>query len=127
MAQFNLTKSKQCFGAHVTSSRGRKGIRIFTPDKVQLRENVIRSGQRKLALQLADARSFKPVPRFGFFRRMEARLHRFGRKAARRICRARRFSRFNAQTFVERHDQQITGPVWSICRTLDFIGASARS
>ena len=85
---------------YVTISRGRKGIRIFTPDKVQLRENVIRSGQRKLALQLGESRSFKAVPRFGFFRRMEAHLHRFGRKAARRICRARRFSRFNAQTVV---------------------------
>ena len=93
---------------YVTISRGRKGIRIFTPDKVQLRENVIRSGQRKLALQLGESGSFKPVPRFGFIRRMEARLHRFGRKAARRICRARRFNRFNAQTVVERHEQQIT-------------------
>jgi len=78
---------------YVTISRGRKGIRIFTPDKAQLRENVIRSGQRKLALELTGQRYFNPVPRFGWFKRMEARLHRFGRRAARHIIRARRFAR----------------------------------
>ncbi|SRR6266545_530490 len=35
---------------YVTISRGRRGIRIFTPDKEQLRENVARSGHRPLAL-----------------------------------------------------------------------------
>jgi conjugative relaxase-like TrwC/TraI family protein len=38
---------------YVTISRGRKGIRIFTPDKAQLCENVVRAGQRTLALDLA--------------------------------------------------------------------------
>jgi ATP-dependent exoDNAse (exonuclease V) alpha subunit len=37
---------------YVTISRGRRGIRIFTPDKEQLRENVIRSGNQPLALDL---------------------------------------------------------------------------
>ena len=93
---------------YVTISRGRKGIRIFTPDKLQLRENVIRSGKRKLALELTGQRYFNPVPRFGWFKRMEARLHRFGRRAARHIIRARRFARFNSQTHTQRHEQQIT-------------------
>jgi hypothetical protein len=35
----------------VTISRGRRGIRIFTPDKEQLRENVSRSGHRPLAIE----------------------------------------------------------------------------
>src|SRR5206468_4929318 len=75
---------------YVTISRGRKGIRIFTPDKAQLRENVIRSGQRKLALELSSGdRCFKPVPRFGWFQRMEARLVRFGRRASQHLVRAR--------------------------------------
>ncbi len=39
---------------YVTISRGRHGIRIFTPDKEQLRENVTRSGHRSLALELAN-------------------------------------------------------------------------
>jgi conjugative relaxase-like TrwC/TraI family protein len=39
---------------YVTISRGRRGIRIFTPDKEQLRENVTRSGHRPLALELAS-------------------------------------------------------------------------
>ena len=38
---------------YVTISRGRRGIRIFTPDKQQLRENVTRSGHRPLAMELA--------------------------------------------------------------------------
>jgi len=37
---------------YVTISRGRKGIRIFTSDPQQLRENVARSGDRELALDL---------------------------------------------------------------------------
>jgi len=38
---------------YVTTSRGRKGIRIFTSDRLQLRESVVRSGRRTLALELA--------------------------------------------------------------------------
>ena len=38
---------------YVTISRGRRGIRIFTPDKEQLRENVARSGHRPLAMEFA--------------------------------------------------------------------------
>jgi conjugative relaxase-like TrwC/TraI family protein len=38
---------------YVTISRGRKGIRIFTADKFQLRQNIARSGNRTLALDIA--------------------------------------------------------------------------
>jgi hypothetical protein len=37
---------------YVTISRGRRGIRIFTPDKTTLRENVLRAEDSKLALDL---------------------------------------------------------------------------
>lgn len=37
---------------YVTISRGARGVRIFTTDKKQLRENVRRSGTRELALDL---------------------------------------------------------------------------
>ena len=37
---------------YVTISRGRKGIRIFTSDARQLRENTARSGDRELAMDL---------------------------------------------------------------------------
>src|SRR5208282_5624916 len=40
---------------YVTISRGRKGVRIFTSDKEQLRENIRRSGDRELALDMAVA------------------------------------------------------------------------
>jgi ATP-dependent exoDNAse (exonuclease V) alpha subunit len=38
---------------YVTISRGRKGIAIFTSDKAQLRENILRSGDRTLAIDQA--------------------------------------------------------------------------
>ncbi len=37
---------------YVTISRGRRGVKVFTTDKKQLRENVTRSGQNELALDL---------------------------------------------------------------------------
>ena len=43
------TNSRQWY---VTISRGRRGIRIFTPDKTELRENVLRSADARLALDL---------------------------------------------------------------------------
>ncbi len=54
---------------YVTISRGRRGIRIFKPDKEQLRENVARSGHRPLAMELATGF----VPRRGV--RLWDRLH----------------------------------------------------
>ena len=44
---------------------GRRGIKIFTSDKEQLRENIVRSGNRALALEL----QCEPTNR-------RARLHR---------------------------------------------------
>jgi hypothetical protein len=38
---------------YVTISRGRKGVRIFTADKIQLRQNIAHSGDRTLALDIA--------------------------------------------------------------------------
>ncbi len=40
---------------YVTISRGRRGVRIFTSDKEQLRENICRSGDRGLALDMAGS------------------------------------------------------------------------
>jgi hypothetical protein len=48
------TNQKQWY---VTISRGRKGIHIFTTDKQQLRENINRSGNRELAIELAESQS----------------------------------------------------------------------
>jgi ATP-dependent exoDNAse (exonuclease V) alpha subunit len=46
---------------YVTISRGRKGVTIFTSDKVQLGENIQRSGDRPLALDLAKQRYFQSL------------------------------------------------------------------
>ena len=40
---------------YVTISRGRKGVKIFTADKIQLRQNIAHSGHRTLALDMASA------------------------------------------------------------------------
>jgi conjugative relaxase-like TrwC/TraI family protein len=47
---------------YVTISRGRKGVKIFTADKIQLRQNVARSGDRTLALDIAQS-SFHKLAR----------------------------------------------------------------
>lgn len=49
---------------YVTISRGRRGIRIFTPDKAALRENLLKSGDSMLALDLIGrARMQQLLPR----------------------------------------------------------------
>jgi hypothetical protein len=37
---------------YVTISRGRKGVKIFTADKIQLRQNIAHSGNRTLAMDM---------------------------------------------------------------------------
>ena len=70
---------------YVTISRGRRGIRIFTPDKQQLRENITRSGHRPLAMEFAAG--FVPRGRHRLWNRLHGYLIRFGRRAAERIFR----------------------------------------
>lgn len=86
---------------YVTISRGRRGIRIFTPDKEQLRENVTRSGHRPLALELAP----QVTPQRGA--RLWDRLHgymvRFGRRAADSFCRLKLSRRRHQPTEIYEH------------------------
>ncbi|PZR79780.1 MAG: hypothetical protein DLM52_00555 [Chthoniobacterales bacterium] len=66
---------------YVTISRGRKSVRIFTPDKEQLRHAIMRSGERELALDLV------PQEKRGW--RLRYKIPRSigrGREFARRIC-----------------------------------------
>ena len=48
----------------VTISRGTRAVKVFTPDKAQLRENVGRLGDRELAIEFAmqDSAQRRPVP-----------------------------------------------------------------
>jgi conjugative relaxase-like TrwC/TraI family protein len=66
---------------YVTISRGRKSIRIFTPDREQLRHAIMRTGERELALDLVpqQKRSWRQRHRI-------IRSIRSGREFARRIC-----------------------------------------
>jgi ATP-dependent exoDNAse (exonuclease V) alpha subunit len=70
---------------YVSISRGRRGIRIFTPDKEQLRENICRTGHRPLAMEFADG--WVPSGRALLWKRLHGYLLRFGRRAADNICR----------------------------------------
>ena len=70
---------------YVSISRGRRGIRIFTPDKEQLRENICRTGHRPLAMEFADG--WVPRGRALLWKRLHGYLLRFGRRAADNMCR----------------------------------------
>ncbi len=73
---------------YVTISRGRRGIRIFTPDKEQLRENVARSGHRPLAFEFA--RDFHQQPGLQLWDKLHGYLLRFGKEVADTICRLKK-------------------------------------
>jgi hypothetical protein len=70
---------------YVTISRGRRGIRIFTPDKLQLRENLTRSGHRRLAIELAGGLRLRNGNQL--WDRLHGYLLRFGQRAADTFCR----------------------------------------
>jgi conjugative relaxase-like TrwC/TraI family protein len=70
---------------YVSISRGRRGIRIFTPDKEQLRENIRRSGHRPLAMEFAAGSVLHG--RALLWKRLHGYLLRFGRRAADNMCR----------------------------------------
>jgi conjugative relaxase-like TrwC/TraI family protein len=72
---------------YVTISRGKKGIQIFTCDKEALRENIMRSGDRSLAL---DTVAQKEDARTVAVRQIQETLQR---RAARQEMEARRVSR----------------------------------
>jgi len=94
---------------YVTISRGRRGVRIFTPDKEQLRENVTRSGHRPLALEFADG--FRRQPGILLWDKLHGCLLRFGRRAADTFCRLKKSSRHNRNlkpNITQKHEHQIT-------------------
>ena len=90
---------------YVTISRGRRGIRIFTPDKIQLRENLVRSGHRPLALELAQG--FRPRHGNRLWDRLHGYLLRFGQRAADTLCRLKK-SRHQKHQHQKKHEHKIT-------------------
>src|SRR5438046_10695382 len=92
---------------YVTISRGRLGIRIFTPDKEQLRENVSRSGHRPLAIEFASGFSARRVVRI--WDRLHGYLMRFGRRAADNFVR-RKIARRHQRHYkpAQRYEHKIT-------------------
>jgi hypothetical protein len=87
---------------YVTISRGRRGIRIFTPDKQQLRENLARSGHRPLALELAVG--LRPLNHNLLWGRLHGCLLRFGRRAADTFCRLKQSRRYSQPG--QKHEHQ---------------------
>jgi conjugative relaxase-like TrwC/TraI family protein len=90
---------------YVTISRGRRGIRIFTPDKEQLRENVTRSGHRPLAIELAAG--FVPRRGVRLWDRLHGHLLRFGQRAADTFCRLKLSRRRHLKT-TQKHEHKNT-------------------
>ena len=90
---------------YVTISRGKKGVCIVTPDKEQLRENVLPSGHRTLALDLVKAERKLRLKR-NWYQRIDAALGRFGKRAARLMRQARLFTAFSANR-KESHERKI--------------------
>jgi conjugative relaxase-like TrwC/TraI family protein len=90
---------------YVTISRGRRGIRIFTPDKEQLRENVTRCGHRPLALEFAAG--FAPRRGVRLWDRLHGRLLRFGQRAADTFCRLK-LARHRHPQPTEKHEHKNT-------------------
>ena len=90
---------------YVTISRGRRGIRIFTPDKMQLRENLVRSGHRPLALELAH--DIRPRHANRLWERLHGSLIRFGRRAADTFCRLK-MSRYKKHQHQQKHEHKNT-------------------
>jgi ATP-dependent exoDNAse (exonuclease V) alpha subunit len=90
---------------YVSISRGRRGIRIFTPDKEQLRENILRSGHRPLALELASG--MRPLNESPLWRRLQGRLLRFGRRAVANLRRVN-FLRPRTPSTTSQHEHQST-------------------
>jgi conjugative relaxase-like TrwC/TraI family protein len=90
---------------YVTISRGRRGIHIFTPDKMQLRENLVRSGHRPLALELAH--DIRPRHANRLWERLHGSLLRFGRRAADTFCRLK-MSRHKKHQYQQKHEHKNT-------------------
>jgi conjugative relaxase-like TrwC/TraI family protein len=89
---------------YVTISRGRRGVRIFTPDKQQLRENVARTGHRPLAMEFAS--SFAPRKSVHRWDRLHGYLLRFSRRAADNFVRLRLARRRHQST--QKYEHKIT-------------------
>jgi hypothetical protein len=90
---------------YVTISRGRRGIRIFTPDKQQLCENVIRSSHRPLAMDFASG--FVPRRSHRLWNRLHGYMLRFGRRAADNFVRLTLTRRQRQQTR-QKYEHKIT-------------------
>lgn len=90
---------------YVSISRGRRGVRIFTPDKEQLRENIVRSGHRKLALDIAG--SARPTPESPLWRRLSDKLLRFGHRVVSNLRRVN-FLHPQKQSSTKHHEHQST-------------------
>ncbi len=86
---------------YVTISRGRRGVRIFTPHKEQLRENLSRSGHRPLALEFTAGLFGRCDGRL--WNRLNLHLLRFGRSAAETLSRLRLLRRHSQNRHKNEH------------------------
>jgi len=90
---------------YVTISRGRRGIRIFTPDKQRLRENIMRPGHRPLAMEMAT--DFVPRRNNRLWNRLHGYMLRFGRRAADNFVRLA-LARRHRNQIKQKYERKIT-------------------
>ena len=89
---------------YAATAGGHARVRIFTPDKEQLRENILRSGHRPLAVDLMPD-ALRRGPESVRWRRLRGHLERFGRVAVERL-RQISFLRPKPLTKGPRHEHQ---------------------
>ena len=87
---------------YVSISRGRRGIRIFTPDKEQLRENIRRTGHRPLAMEFGGGIRQHPRDLWDY---LHPYMMRFGKQAADMFCHLKRTRSRNRQLAIKQKQQ----------------------
>ena len=93
--RFHRQVGDECAAVVCDNFSWTRGVRIFTPEKEQLRENVARSGHRPLALELAA--DFVPRRRNVLWDHLHGYLLRFGQRAADMFCHLKMTQRKNHQ------------------------------
>jgi conjugative relaxase-like TrwC/TraI family protein len=92
------TNSRQWY---VSISRGRRSVRIFTPDKAELRRHIVRSGDRALALSLDLKRKERIAVQRGLLHQLKP-----GRSLAKALCLMGARKRFHAMRKTLRYEPQ---------------------
>ena len=82
---------------YVTISRGRKGVKIFTADKIQLRQNITHSGHRTLALDMKPSAFQKLATMWGWDVAFVLNVQQSRRASAKRVAEMAQYEQLERQ------------------------------